>query len=186
VFVRPSVRLVCTEGPRDAKSCRGRDPRRDVVVHATPCGLLLLGLWSNNRVANVYLLCISSCSSLPHVKHLPGNYFLLSIATTPTTRPQWHSLKWSHDPAARRIGWKWCVTNLTPKLWSEKCVHYSDLKPKNVTANMWLIVLAICDWCRNESSADNAAQFGDNFRTFSNIFIGVYTQHFKRMTPMKM
>jgi len=63
VSVRPCVWLGA-EGLSDAKSCR--DPRRDVIVHAAyyyrraavawsvhPPGLLLLGLWSNNRVANV-------------------------------------------------------------------------------------------------------------------------------------
>jgi len=66
VLVRLSV-LLGAEGPRDANSCRGT--RRDVVVHAAycyrraavawsvhPCGLLLLGLWSNNRVTKVQSL----------------------------------------------------------------------------------------------------------------------------------
>jgi len=70
VFVRMLVR------ERETARCQvvQRDPRRDVVVHAAYCyrraavarsdnprGLLLLGLWSNNRVANVQALpCFSS------------------------------------------------------------------------------------------------------------------------------
>ena len=88
VFVRPSVWLGA-EGPRDAKSCRetrvatssltrpiatGAQQWRGRSIHAAYCyrraavarlvhprGLLLLGLWSNNRVANVQALpCFSS------------------------------------------------------------------------------------------------------------------------------
>ena len=72
MLVRLSV-LSRAEGPRDTNSYRAT---RDVVVHAaylllqTRCsgvvglssGLLLFGLWSNNRVANIQALpCFSSC-----------------------------------------------------------------------------------------------------------------------------
>jgi len=63
--LRCSVRLVRGRGTARRLVVQ-RDPRRDVVVHAAYCyrraavaqsdnprGLLLLGLWSNNRVANM-------------------------------------------------------------------------------------------------------------------------------------
>jgi len=68
VLVRPCV-LLGAEGPRDATHAEA--PRREVVVHVAYCyrrsavarsdsvrGLLLLGLWSNTRVAT-YRLCLA-------------------------------------------------------------------------------------------------------------------------------
>jgi len=92
LLVRPSV-LLGAEGPRYAKWCRGtrvatssstrpitKDAQqwRGRSIHAAycyrraavawsgnPCGLLLLGLWSNYRVSNVQaLLCFSSTFSV--------------------------------------------------------------------------------------------------------------------------
>jgi len=71
--VRPSFRLVRGRGTARRQVVQV-DPRREVVVHAAycyrraavawpvhPCGILLLGLWSDNRVANVQALpCFSS------------------------------------------------------------------------------------------------------------------------------
>ena len=77
VLVRPSVRPVRDRGTSRRQFVQ-RDPRRDVVVHAAYCyrraavawsvhprGLLLLGLWSNSRMANVQVVpCFSSFNYL--------------------------------------------------------------------------------------------------------------------------